>query len=465
MGARTLWLGEATSSGSHLVVHFGVDGHPFSTSLWWEGVDLDALAATIGREQLRRLVFHIAAFEAMKGASLQPGVFDLGPYADLGTRAFRELWSTVLRQVWGQWRYEHDLADYDGPTIAGAPGEVPGPPVPAAADPGLLLFCGGGKDSLVAARVLDEAGLPYASYAYSHSTYGAPEPQHALIDGLLDHLAPVVRHRHWVFDDLLDVPVERLAPELGVGSVTAAETPSSLFGALPVALASGYTDLVVAHERSADVGNLVWEQTGEEVNHQWGKSLEAERLLRDYIDEHLVAGLTYSSVLKPAHDVLIFRALAESLDAVPSTHSCNVAKPWCLRCAKCAYVWLGYQAFLPDAANHATFGDRNLLDDPTLQVWFEQMLGLAGHTPFECIGQVDEARLAFELLRRRGWEGTAMRMFEERVGPVDAAGLYARLVAVSPAHHAMPARLAGPVVPVLERLAELPLGPGSQRRG
>ena len=61
-------------------------------------------------------VFHIAAFEAMKGASLRPDIFDLGPLrrprhasgsASCGPPCFRH--------VWGQWRYEHDLADYDGP--------------------------------------------------------------------------------------------------------------------------------------------------------------------------------------------------------------------------------------------------------------------------------------------------------------------------------------------------------------
>ncbi|MFL6204384.1 MAG: hypothetical protein ACJ739_03455 [Acidimicrobiales bacterium] len=456
MGERTLWLDEVSVSGGHLVVRYGVDRHAFSTSLWWEGVDLDEVAASIGAAHLRRLVFHIAAFEAMKAASLRPAVFDLGPYADLGTAAFRELWSTVLRHVWSQWRYEHDLVD-DAITIAGPPAE-PGPdPLEAATDRRVLLFCGGGKDSLVAARVLEEAGVAYGSYAYSHSTYGRPAPQHALIDGLLDHLLPIERHRHWVFDDLLDLPVARAAPELGARHITAAETPSSIFGVLPLAVALGYTDLVVAHERSADVGNLVWSRTGEEVNHQWGKSLDAERRLRDYIGAHLVAGLSYSSVLKPSHDVLIFRALAESLDAVPSTHSCNVEKPWCLRCAKCAYVWLGYQAFLPDATVLATFGDRNLLDEPANLMWFEQMLGLADHTPFECIGQVDEARLSFELLRRRGCTGTAMRMFEERVPPVDAEHLYRSLIAVAPGHHAMPPGLAGAVVPVLERLAASPL--------
>ena len=44
MGERTLWLGEASWSGAHLTVTYGVDGHRFTTSLWWEGLDLDALA-------------------------------------------------------------------------------------------------------------------------------------------------------------------------------------------------------------------------------------------------------------------------------------------------------------------------------------------------------------------------------------------------------------------------------------
>ena len=457
MGERTLWLGEAGWSGGHLTVTYGVDDHRFSTSLWWEGLDLDALAVAIGPEPLRRLVFHIAAFEGMKAASLRPDVLDLGPYADLGTEAFRSLWSTVLHHVWGQWRYEHDLVEYDGPSIAGRPAPTPAPPIGASPDPSVLLFCGGGKDSLVAARILEEASVPYATYAYSHSTYGRPEPQHALIDGLLDHLTPTGRVRHWIFDDFLDVPVERLAPELGIRSLAAAETPSSLFGALPVALARGCTDLVLAHERSADAANLVWDQTGEAINHQWGKSLEAERQLRDYVDRELVVGLSYSSVLKPVHDVLIFRALGEALDAVPATHSCNVAKPWCLRCAKCAYVWLGYQAFLPAEVCRATFGDRNLLDDPANQVWFEQMLGLADHTPFECIGQVDEARLAFELLRRRGARGAAMEMYERRIGSVDADALYRDLIAIASEHHTMPPHLSGAVIPVLQRLAGLPL--------
>ena len=39
-------------------------------------------------------------------------------------------------------------------------------------------------------------------------------------------------------------------------------------------------------------------------------------------------------------------------------------------------------------------------DDPVNLLAYRQMLGLEDHTPFECISQVDETRLAFLLARR-----------------------------------------------------------------
>jgi len=41
----------------------------------------------------------------------------------------------------------------------------------------LLAFCGGGKDSLVAMNLLERAGPPFATLAYSHSIYGAADHQ------------------------------------------------------------------------------------------------------------------------------------------------------------------------------------------------------------------------------------------------------------------------------------------------
>ncbi len=54
------------------------------------------------------------------------------------------------------------------------------------------------------------------------------------------------------------------------------------------------------------------------------------------------------------------------------------------------------------------------------------MLGLEAHTPFECIGQIDEVRLAFELCKRKGLKGAAMQVFEREVPPVDVPALLER---------------------------------------
>src|SRR5215211_6371460 len=438
---RTLWLGDYRVSRNQLSLISGVDDLRFATSFWYGEIDLLDLRAALGDEFFRKLVFHIAAFEANQLGSLAPDLFDLGPFSDLYTDRFATLWSTVFARVWAQWRYEHDCPDYLGPQILGRTGRtIPPvgnrPPSPIET----LAMCGGGKDSLVALRLLERAGIPYASLGYAHSIYGNPEAQHSLLDRLLDCCQPRGRYRQWVYDDFLHSPVIALRPDFGARSLTAAETPSSVFGALPLMLAAGFKNLVVGHERSADTGNLVWTVTGEDVNHQWGKSLEAERLLNEYIRSELIEDVSYFSVLKPLYDVAIFALLTEHEDAVARTHSCNLRKPWCEECAKCAYVWINYMAYLsPDVV--LPMFRTNLLDNPTNELAFRQMLGLEDHTPFECVGQVDEARLAFELCRRRGLRGQAMEIFEREVPAVDVAEILERRGCVDLSNSGIPAEI------------------------
>ena len=42
------------------------------------------------------------------------------------------------------------------------------------------------------------------------------------------------------------------------------------------------------------VGNLVWAETGEEVNHQWGKTKESEVIMHSYIRKALVRNINFS---------------------------------------------------------------------------------------------------------------------------------------------------------------------------
>lgn len=426
----------------------------FQTVYWYPDIDLVELDQRFGRDFMERVHVHTALFEINKLASLRPHVLDLGPYAHHHTEALEDLWRTLFHKIWAQWRYQHDLPAAEPPAWASRPVAAGATPRRRDRDAGeVLLFCGGGKDSLVAMKLLQRGGVPFASLAYSSSGYGVAAPQHQLIDGLLDHGAPRRRHRQRVLDDFFDAPVLQLyGAALGVRAVTAAETPSSIFGAVPILLAGGYPHAVLGNEASANTGNLIWDRTGEEVNHQWGKSVAAERLLDTYLRRELCQDLGVFSVLMPLHDVNIFALLRQDLDALPAAHSCNVRKPWCCRCAKCAYVWLGYRAHLPDAVVRALF-PADLLEVEENHGFFHDMLGLGAHTPFECIGQIEESRLALRLCQARGLLGPRGLALCRRLPRLDVEAVLERFLRVDLDGARLPASIAAAVAPQMQAAA------------
>nr|MDQ3368134.1 hypothetical protein [Myxococcota bacterium] len=419
---RTLRLLEVHRGANCLVASCALADLRFHVTIWYADLDFDQLARDHGDELVERLAVHIALFQLNAACSLRPDTIELGRYARYLTEDLATVWRTVFRNVWAQWRYEHDLPAYDGPVFVEPFAPAPTPVRVADGAVELLAFGGGGKDSLVAAKLLERAGLPFATLGYSHSIYGAAAPQHALLDRVGAATARVRAERQWILDDLLDAPVASLRPDLGAKYVLAAETPASVFAALPFALARGYRGLIVAHEHSANASNLTWAATGEAVNHQWGKGWAAEQLLDGYVRRALLANVRYFSVLQPVHDEVIFELLARDAALAPLTHSCNIAKPWCGRCAKCAYVWLQMAAHLPREIVAATFG-RDVGEDPANDLHFRELLGLAEHTPFECVGSAGEARLALTLAIANGAVGPRLATYATAVGPVDIATL------------------------------------------
>ena len=450
---RLLRLVDVHRARENLTITCALDDLRFHVTIWYEDLDLNALARQHGDELLDRIAVHVALFQINSVASLRPDAIELGRYAHHATPALIALWSTVFRNVWAQWRWEHGLPDYHGPRFIDAPPDAPAvAAVPVTPGPTeLLAFCGGGKDSLVALRLLERAGLPFATLGYAHSVYGPAEPQHSLLDRVGGATARVRAERLWIFDDFLDSPVARLRPALGVTSLLAAETPASVFAALPLALARGYTGLVVGHEHSANTGNLHWAATGEEVNHQWGKGWAAEQLLAAYVRTHLLANVHYFSVLQPVHDEVIFELLMRDAALAPLTHSCNLKKPWCGACAKCAYVWLQFAAHLPTDIVQATFG-APLSENPANDRWFRELLGLAEHSPFECVGSPAEARLAMTLTLAAGGGGPRLAAYAREVGPVEVAATARAYVGIAE-EHGMPPDVAAGVMPQLRAAA------------
>lgn len=387
----------------------------------YSDVDFDDLRSRFGNRFIDRLAFHIMALEAIPLVACQPAEFDPGPFAPFHTPAFEHLWRTILLKAGAEWRYRMALSAYSGPRFSSQPRDTY--PPPTRIEPGpieTLCFCGGGKDSLAAMQLFESAGLPFSTHSYSHPCYGAPQPQFDLIDRLLASASSRPRHR---------IQIESDAPPSH--PALCAETPISIFGALPVALQHGYRFLALGNERSADDPNLHWQAAGEFVNHQWGKSLEAELLLAAYIRRHLISNMDCFSVLRPLHDTVIFHLLRRFPHSIRRAHSCNYRKPWCHRCVKCAYVGLGYMAYLPaDVASELVPPD--LFDRPVNQDFFRDLLGLGAHKPFECVGESGETRLAFEICCSKGLHGRAIELYRNRArcsDPLELAESYTRIAA------------------------------------
>ena len=322
----------------------------------------------------------------------------------------------------GQWRYENDLPHAKPPAFLSKPSPATEPTaIEPLTPPTTLAFFGGGKDSLVMYELLSRAGVPFSLLTFSHTSYGGSAVQQELCDKVLNLLQSdsFKRHHKWcILGDFFDRPVlESVSKHLGITSFITDDLAGALFSALLILLYYQYTSIAMGNERSANFGNLVWECTGEAINHQWLKSKEFGRIFGQYVRRAIVKNFQFFSVLQPLNDAVIFSVAESRPEAAASTHSCNFIQPWCKRCPKCSYVWLMFMAFFPRELVDEMFQGENLLDFRENQIHFVQMLGLGSNKPFECVGDFEEAKLGFELCRRKGVQGKAMEVYKEKVLP------------------------------------------------
>jgi hypothetical protein len=440
-----------------LVLNYRLDELHFSTSYWYDSVDFYALEKRFGQRLMRNIYFHLLAFEANKAASLKPALLDLGPYQDLYSESFVHLWSEIFYHVWGIWRFQNNLTDYAGPRILLPSGTTSSPAAMplARSAPGqkLLMMCGGGKDSLATSILLEGADIPYDAMVYSHNIYGQAQRQHDLIDNMLDHTRAGVRHRGWVYDNAVDSPAARLYPQYGSSHMLAAETVSSYWTALPIALQHNYSHVALGITRSTDEHNLVWPQTGEKINYLWGMSTAAEKLLHDYIQQQLVSDLRFFHLLRPVYDLVIFNLLPQNEAAVPATHSCAQQKPWCGRCPKCLYVWMHLVAYLDEGITASMF-DHNLFDRLENRDFLRKMLGLEGFKPADCVGTVSETQVAYLLCRAKGVTGRAVDDIDPAEISIDVDRFLDHYCEVARPYGAIPPDLYQAIRPQLEAGAE-----------
>lgn len=247
-----------------------------------------------------------------------------------------------------------------------------------------LVLVGGGKDSAVTLELLKNSGRPTRALVLN--------PTRAMLDtikiaGLTD---PLVIQR----------TIDPKLLELNKAGYLNGHTPFSAYLAFVGIFAAvfyGYEHVIASNEASASEGNVTFH--GVEINHQYSKSFQFERLFRQYSEKFLTANHHYFSLLRPLNEFQISMLFSGYPQYFSSFRSCNAGSKtdsWCGACAKCAFIYLSLFPFVPYEQMTAIWGS-DIFTKPEIVSFIRELVGLGKQKPFECVGTKEEAKLALAL--------------------------------------------------------------------
>lgn len=275
-----------------------------------------------------------------------------------------------------------------------------------------LLPLGGGKDSIVVAEMLHEENKPFDLVMVNTSIV---QQDVARVMGK----TPIFIKRE------LDSKLFKLNNQENTYNGHIPVSAVYAFLGLFAAVLYDYDSIVLSNEKSANYGNV--EYLGEEINHQWSKSEEFEKLFQGYVRDYISPDIRYYSLLRKFSELEITKEFVKHKQYFSSFSSCNknfkilpftseessgntsevasrtprTVDRWCGTCPKCAFVFAVLSAYLSKEEVVGIFG-KNLFADSSLLPLYKELLGIERFKPFECVGTPEETKEAFSLASRSG---------------------------------------------------------------
>src|SRR5215813_234254 len=380
---------EKTSSRFTARFHFSIPPDiAFSPEVHFETVS-DGWSS-VPEEFLNNAAFHLGLIEAFSywKATASPTIeVAAGPMSDDQIL----WWEDLLIHGMGEYFYRNDI-DFTPENfvkILPAAGMV----APAAYSGELaqrsLLTIGGGRDSALAAGLLRDSGHTFACMMLNPSSAAQKVASRVTASD------PVVIRRA-ICPELL---------QLNDRGFLNGHTPFSAYLAFLGAaclLLYGYSNVIVANERSSDEGNVRYR--GKDINHQYSKSLRFERSFDEYLQKHLVAGGRYFSYVRPLYELQIgnlFSGFPAFFDVFKSCNR-NRSDSWCGQCPKCLSVFLTMYPFVPRSALLRIFHGDLFEREENIAV-LRELAGIEAK-PFECVATTAEivGALALSISKARG---------------------------------------------------------------
>jgi UDP-N-acetyl-alpha-D-muramoyl-L-alanyl-L-glutamate epimerase len=324
-------------------------------------------------------------------------------------------WQTVYEKGLGEFSYVNKI-DLRGKIQFPVAKDAKAPQLAASGhEPQRVLsLLGGGKDSMASMEILRAASVDHEFMRMY---------PHPVITNLFQHLG----RPYYEVDRKLDGKLIELQQQGAMAGHVPITAYIASVGVI-MALIHGLDAVVVSSERTSSYGNVTY--LGQEINHQWSKSLEFENLFRDYLRTHVTRRVEYVNPLGSLSELTISKLVAAHPEYLPKITSCNMHwglfyRPdhesvglWCGHCPKCAFAFALLAAWLPLDQVVQLFG-QNLFDRPANETLYRELFGLEGIKPFECVGTPEEMAVAVYLANQRQPLGQTMvgRMFAEEVQP------------------------------------------------
>jgi hypothetical protein len=175
-------------------------------------------------------------------------------------------------------------------------------------------------------------------------------------------------------------------------------TPFSAYLAflgIACSLLYGYSNVIVANERSSDEGNVSYR--GQDINHQYSKTLRFETIFDQYVHKYLVTSVRYFSLVRPLYELQIAKLFSKFPEFFDLFKSCNRNRSasWCGKCPKCLSVYITMRPFVSPETMSRIFGG-DLLKGEDAAAIVRQLTGTETK-PFECVGTAREINAALSL--------------------------------------------------------------------
>lgn len=320
---------------------------------------------------------------------------------DTGSNRLDEYTATVIDQIFyeglGEFSYRNNL-DLEGHIKFPSATDIQPSKLQLELPKRTAVPVGGGKDSLVTIELLRQSKVPIELVSVN-----SPDP--------IKNCCTVSKLPWRIFGRTIDPCLIELNQNGAYNGHIPITAIFSLIFACG-AILHGYDTVAFSNERSAEEPNI--EVDGKVFNHQFSKTLAFENTLAKLLGHHGIDDLKIFSFLRPLSELHISQLFCRSERYDQVFTSCNKSfridktrvpnDRWCGYCPKCQFVFLVLATAMPKDRLLNIF-KINLLADPKQLKSYEELLGISGHKPWECVGLYSEVSASFQILAQHpNWQ-------------------------------------------------------------